>query len=571
MNLAQADAVFWQVDGASVTASPDGGRAKSGLHSMYYGVFVDQPATELFTTPLATVEAVATTDSINLGTVAPKLTFWQQISLADHRLVPPLTSRLTLDRGVVQLQLTDEPQAPWTHLYPLVNFYDSHVAENTFACAFDPIDDGNTEDDFFDPTDPWRDWGPSSTCPGELVWAHQGATAGPFNTANVGYATTPPAASDSPSLGSGTWVPAEIDLTEFRGRSARLRFLVTSIKLSTENWDQFTSNDNNGPLDDGWWIDDVRIDETLDLPAEFSNDTFDLRTCSGGQPCIEQCRLSGAPCSTANPCGVGQGDCVAPCPGGQSCAGPPPGCGANCSIAQANVFVEPPGPLNPASVTTSAPFTPVVVNAAAIAPPAGAVPSSVDACIGGFQQYRFCRSGDPDGSGPSLPDDDCDDVQDTGVSPWGPYAFSTLMPESTTTYAIEVRCQTAPDCRDGQALQIVVNCPGGSPNTLGLKQLRALTKTLLVWNGALNVDWLRGSFTTSDDVGEYVEDFFGFTVAATSVPMAGNPPAGTGYYYLVKRDGPVHSAVPGYTCGQVTWRSGGVPPEFGRDVAFGNP
>lgn len=590
MSLDQADAVFWQLDGQSVAGSPDGGRAKSGLHSMYYGVFIEQPAADLFTTPVSTVESVATIDPISLGTGSPTLTFWHQVSLADHRISPTNFSPWNaFDRGVLQIQVTDPTDtAPgnWANLSPVVNHYVSEAAENTFVCAFDPIDDGNDEDDFFDPTDPGRIWGPSSTCAGvalgpsnngvsrpSLTWSFQGDTStAPFDPANVGNATTPPAASDAPSLGTGTWVETQVDLTEYRGRRVRLRFLVASLKLSEETWfEEFNLSDD--PRDDGWWIDDLHIDETLDQPAEFSNDSFALGTCTGGgEPCIEQCRLTGTSCSTTSPCGPGEGDCVAPCPEGELCAGPPPDCGAHCSVAQANVFVEPFGLLNPGSVSTDAPGTMVCLNARE----SGVEPSWVDACIDGFLEYRFCKSGDPDGDGPSLPDDDCDDPYDSSLfNPseltWNLWPVRNLYPEVTTTYAFEVRCQTVPGCRDGETLEIIVNCPSGNPNTLGLQAVRAIDKELLTWNGSLDVDWLRGSFASSSEIGDYVADSFAFGADAMSVPMTDEPTPGTGFYYLVKADGPVNPFITDYLCDTATWRSGGDPPEVRRDQAFGDP
>jgi hypothetical protein len=581
-SLAQANAVFWQVDGAGVAASPDGGRAKSGTRSMYYGIFIDQPASDMFTTPVSTVEAVGTTAPVNLGIQAPKLSFWQQVSLMDYRILFNPRPGESLDRGVVQIQLTDEMDATpgsWANLSAVVNPYNSTVAENHFACTFDPIDDGNTEDDFFDPTEPSRELGPSSTCVWQWVWSFQGDTSeNPFDVANVGHATTPPESSDAPSLGTGTWVRSEVDLSRFRGRLARFRFLVTSIKLSAETYhDQFG---DNGSGDDGWWIDDIVVDETLAEPAVFSNDAFLLGSCSGtGEPCIGQCRLSLAPCSDTEPCDAEEGDCVIPCPPGDVCAGPPPDCGANCTEAQLNIFVEPDGPLNPASVTTSEPDEQVTLNfRAPVDPQTGAEPSWVDACIDGGLEFRFCISGDPDGDGPLEPDADCDDPSDGGgcatcVPQWWVGWMLFPSPDVVTTYAVEMRCSSVPGCTDGRTIEIFVECPSGSPNTMGLREIRALDRQTLSWRGVLDVDWLRGSFSSSAEIGNYDQDFTDVGSAVTSIPMTGDPPSGAGYYYLVKADGPVNPFLVDYFCDTVTWRSGGdaESTEPARNVAFGNP
>jgi hypothetical protein len=205
-------------------------------------------------------------------------------------------------------------------------------------------------------------------------------------------------------------------LTPFRGRRARLRFLVSALKAPPYGEQVWHSGVGHNEKDDGWWIDDILIEETLPEPAIFSNDEFLLGSCVGnGEPCIGQCRLSLAPCSSTSPCSEGEGNCVSPCPPGDLCSGPPPDCGANCSQARMNVWVEPDGPFNPAGVTTGAPSEIVRLNfAAGYNAATGAEPSWVDVCIDGFKEYRKCKGGDPDGSGPELPHLDSDGSRPPG-------------------------------------------------------------------------------------------------------------------------------------------------------------
>ena len=110
-------------------------------------------------------------------------------------------------------------------LEPYQNVYTSMDGPNFFGCAFDPIDDGSTEDDFFDPSDPNRVFGPSSICGPELTYTHAGETSNPFDPANVGSV-------DGPGLlgnwGLGTWVESKFDLSRFRGRSVRIRYLYSA-------------------------------------------------------------------------------------------------------------------------------------------------------------------------------------------------------------------------------------------------------------------------------------------------------------------------------------------------------
>ncbi|RLE20561.1 MAG: hypothetical protein DRJ50_10550, partial [Actinobacteria bacterium] len=408
MNLAQANAIFWQLDGSLIPGTPDGGRAHLGEKSMYYGIFIGQ-ADNHFGTPRTTVESVATLDMINLGADDPQLSFWHQISLIDYRAFSAHPGR-SLDRGVVQIQLHDAAGnqiSDWMNLLPIENGYDQQAESNYTNCMFDPMDDGNDEDDFFDPADPAREYGPSSTCYPSLSWAFMGSATGAFSTADVGNATTPPAASDAPSLGVGTWIESKIDLSEFRGRRAKLRFLVSALRTRPPTmfpniWELINEED------DGWWIDDIVIDETLTDPAGFHNDLFLLGSCSGtGGPCIGQCRSSSAPCSDTNPCDEGEGDCVNPCPAGEACSGPAPDCGSNCTEAEVNIFVEPGGPLNPASVSRAETSEQLTLNFTSYEP------SWVDVCVDGHREFRYCISGDPDGDSSGLPDADCDDPWDS--------------------------------------------------------------------------------------------------------------------------------------------------------------
>jgi hypothetical protein len=574
-NLAQSEAVFWQVDGDTVAESPDGGRARSGAHSMYYGVFLTDPNDD-FTTPLSIVEASGMTDPVHLGVGSPQLSFWHQISLADHRMIQA-PDRRSADRGVVQIQLagaSGESTTPWMNLQAIQNGYDEQNADNFFNCEFDPIDDGNTEDDFFDPTDPNREHGPSSTCYPEYTWAWMGSTVNDPEDGIHGHATDLPGTFGPGSLGDGTWVETQVDLTKFRGRSARFRFLVTSIK--TYAWNYFDQFGDNNEWDDGWWIDDVLVDETLDQPAEFTNDSFVLGSCSGtGVPCIGQCRTSLAPCSATVPCGAGEGDCVMPCAIGEVCAAPAPDCGTDCTEVQANLFVEPVGMQNPGTVSVTY-GDEVHLNAAASVDLAtGAEPSWADACIDGYLEYRLCVTGNPDGGGGADPDADCDDAVDRDlVTPaWSSTFLATVVPEIKTTYAVEVRCSNVPACRDSEIVEVVVECANGNPNTSGLKSLHAQDHETLAWVGALDVDWLRGSFVSAADIGSYTEDFTAFAADATSIPMDGNPPIGAGYYYLVKRDGFPGPFNPQYVCDSVTWRSGGGAErhEPARNFSFGDP
>ncbi len=279
VNPVHAAATFWQVDG-STTGSPDGGRAYTGSHSLYFGVYLDP--TLGFTTPTGTVEAVQTTGPINLGWSgsAPELSFKHQISLVDAETLG--LGRGALERGKVQAQLANAAGAPigdWQDLRPHHNPYDGQAADGIPRCMFDPVDDGTTEDDRYNSADPLVDAGPSSTCQNERVFSRQGDTYAPFAESGLGDAIDGPGLEGS--LGTGTWVETRLNLQRYVGRRIRLRFLLAGTKFDFETYESQQWL-NPGPADDGWWIDDVRVANVLDSPATVSidlNDNSSLLTC----------------------------------------------------------------------------------------------------------------------------------------------------------------------------------------------------------------------------------------------------------------------------------------------------
>jgi hypothetical protein len=176
-------------------------------------------------------------DPINLGVNVPELSFWHQISVFDGRGLNMPTAHNS-DRGVVQGKLVnqqDEDITEWFRLEPFQNSYDTQAHNNYFNCLFDPIDDGNTEDDFFDPLDPLRSYGPSSTCWPGFTYSCLGETALPFAVGNVCNASTEPAAdSHNNAFGFGTWIETKVNLSSFRGQRMKLRYLISGLRLNAK-------------------------------------------------------------------------------------------------------------------------------------------------------------------------------------------------------------------------------------------------------------------------------------------------------------------------------------------------
>jgi hypothetical protein len=294
------------------------------------------------------MEAVRLTNPINLAATgpAPELSYKQQVDLLDSRSIgaPPGDAPA---RYVTMLQLADPAGAPlgdWIKLEPYLNVYDQTGVDNYFNCMFDPIDDGNDEDDFFDPTDPDRRLGPSSTCKPEPTFSYLGETFLPFSPNRIGNASDGPGLQGS--LGKGTWVESRFSLDRFRGRRARLRFLNTDMKINGTNttWASLFSTLNPGPGDDGILIDDVQVTNALVQTVTMTSDTKPNAAL--------------------------------------------PGCGNTCNVVTAKLAADPPESL-------LAPGQVVELDA---------LDSVADRCLDGVLQFRFWIDGDGDGLGDGAQD-----------------------------------------------------------------------------------------------------------------------------------------------------------------------
>jgi hypothetical protein len=332
---APADNAYdWHVHGL---ASPDGGRAYLGNNSLHWGVHPGAPSVD--TTRLAQLDAIRSLLPVNLGWngVVPELSFKHQVGLVDADYDGNIGT--TLDRGVVQVQLANsagQAIGNWRNIRPYQNVYDSQAIDNYVQCFFDPTDDGNDEDDYFDPTDPSRRYGPSSTCFPEFAFSRLGAIfyTATFDPADIAHA------SDGPGLqgsrGPGTWVESKFSLDRYRGRRVRIRFLATSIEVYPGVTQEQALNWNPSPAEDGWYIDDIRVSNTLTSAATVRVDTSDRSAL--------------------------------------------PGCPAGCASLSASLVADP----NPSSM----PGQPIVLDASG---------SAADTCPGGPLLYRFWHDRNGDG------------------------------------------------------------------------------------------------------------------------------------------------------------------------------
>jgi hypothetical protein len=503
--LAQSNNVFWKVDGID-TGSPNGGRARTGNYSGYYGQYLTTPA-GAFTTPTATVESIATTAPINLGVPGPELTWYHQVSLIDGRglnmpYVPP--NLRSAGRGVIQVKTVDNAgndTSDWSNLQPYKNSYDTQAYDNYFNCYFDPVDDGTTEDDFFDPTDPDRRLGPSSSCYPEFNWSCQGDTNDPFQAENLCNAASGPGVQGS--LGPGTWVESRVDLSGLAGRRIKLRFIANEVKGGTfETYDAWFPNINSGgnaEVDNGWWIDDLNINQTFTNPATFTADADVVHHCTGNTSI--GC-LTNADCTAAGTTGP--------------CTGAAPQCGPTCTTVTANVVTTPNANGGAGAEAMSAPGQAIELDAS----------GSSGTCLDGTLQYQFRKNG-------SI----------VRLYTENPIYIDVPQSTGTTIYQTDVRCSTAQTCLGSATVNVTVNCPGGgnAPNPFFTDPIRATNKTTWAWTGATSFDLRQGTLNNPAGV---LPIFPPAYTGSTTTPAPGTsfvdatvPPANTGRWYLVKFTG----------------------------------
>ena len=483
----------WHIQANNV-ANCNSGRAFTGVQSLRWGTC---PATATSpvrdTTRMKQIDAVRTVNPIflPLASAAPELTWKHQVSLIDNRNIANFTAPgESTDRAVVQIQLADgsgNPVGDWTNLLAYENAYDQQGTDDFTNCTFDPIDDGNDEDDFFDPLDPLRVYGPSSTCFPEFVYARAGHTDWrlDFNVANIGLAGDGPGLQGNPGAGfrnPGTWVQPKVNLLGFAGRSVRIRFLATSIELgTTQLWDELFAVDNVVG-DDGWFIDDVRIDAALSSPLTIL---------------VDPASFTGLPCGA-------------------------------CSAVTAQLTATPTPPL-------AGPGQLITLNAQN---------STIDQCNNGIAQYQFWIDTNGNNTigdaGDTLLRDWTDNSQfiDTPNVTTG---YGVLVRCSTATSC---------DPTNSVKLTVGVNCPtagnakGPFDQAIKVDKVALLTaepdsNTTVNWAASRSYDLVRGDLialrASSGNYNGPVTACVGNNGSGTSVADATSPgAAGTGLFYLAR-------------------------------------
>jgi hypothetical protein len=493
----------WHIQRAD-PANCNSGRAFRGLQSLRWGTCPPTATTpRRDTTRMRQLDAVRTIDPINIpaASTGPELTFKHQVSLVDNRNIVAIPAFQTCDRGVVQVQVADlggNPIGNWVKISAYENAYDQQGTDNFANCTFDPVDDGNDEDDFFDPADPFRRSGPSSTCFPEFSYARGGHTDWrlDFNVNNVGLAVPGPGLQGELDTGfrnPGTWVQPRFDLSAYAAQRIRLRFLATTIELSaTQLWDGLFAVDNVVG-DDGWFIDDVQIMEALEAPMILEVDTASFAGLA--------------------------------CPA--------------CTLATAVLSASPPPPL-------SGPGQIVTLEASG---------SSLNACNDGNVQYQFWIDGNLNGVVGDAGDTLLRDWTDGSTfldAPQLTTRYGVRVRCSTATSCsgsavlnVGVNCPSTGNAKAefGQAIHV------GKASLAGVEPDPAVTVN---WPVTANVDLVRGNLialrAASGNYTGTVSTCLGNNVNANAVVDGTNPGAGGATYFLVRPTvAPFCNQTPGYT------------------------
>jgi hypothetical protein len=492
------------------------GRAYTGKQSVHWGVHANPTSPILDTYRFKQLDAIKTIAPINmpLGAANPELTFAQQISMIDNASGVNVTSGESPDRGVVEVQVAANgvPQGPWVKIYPYVNVYDEQGTDDFSNCLYDPTDDGNDEKSFFDPTDPNRFYGPSSTCFPEFNFVRQGQTdyRKTFDVNDIGLASDGPGypgcaggtclPANTPAVISnpGTWVRPKFQLNAFAAKTIRLRFITTTIELGDTQTANLFFARGDIPFDDGWFIDDIHIDQAVTSALTLNVDTATI---------------------TPIPCGA-------------------------CS-----------------NITPALTATPSVLSAPGQIVTLDAKNSTVDVCKNGVLQYQYWIDANVDSilgdgkcsiaTGTSCTvDANCPVGQtcvlDTLLRDWVDNSQYIDAPTTTTQYGIKVRCSTDTSCdtaTNSTVNNVVVTCPldaNGLLRTLRVSKpnigdAEPDNKANITWGDNVAVQVVRGDLLTLRSSGGITNvDTGGCLLNTTGTAVSDNtaPPTGAAFYLM---------------------------------------
>lgn len=456
-----------------------------------------------------------TGDNLLLGSGAPELQYWTQMSITDCRLMSgacwySFDAELTYicvdanNNGYCDTNETYQNVGTkgTEHWEPLHAYYSPETGirlNNLINCAYEPSDDGNSEETLY-PNE--LRTGPSSTCYPNMVDSCVGKTreGSPSDTPPVilepeCWPETGLESEGRVGNGEGTWVLRKYDLSPWKGQHVLFRWhhspqAVTGI----DNLADTGVGILYGNVDDGWFIDNVRVSGLASA--------LTLTTDNVGEATHQDC---GTACTSET---IVPRVVVVPYPRNDRNGAPKAAWGCTEStVAYCDMDID-----NAVDATTDdfesdAPGRPWIIDGRF---------TSVASCLGGTPEYRFSANS-------------------VVIRDWTTNNVLTVNPIVDTTYRVDVRCSTEPTCTNYTEFTITVP-GGGEACTLEVDSLLVATDGTISWTGAIGSwDTAKGNLADLLGSGDFsaAECLENNGVSTDSIDTA-VPDAGAGFYYLVR-------------------------------------
>ncbi len=275
----------------------------------------------------------------------------------------------------------------------------------------------------------------------------------------------------------------------------KLRYIVTGHKIPFETWEEAFAPFNPDSRDDGWWVDDIRVSESLASPAVLEVDTKILRHCAGD---------AGIGCLTSQ-------DCIDNATAGP-CVGDAPQCGPTCTTLSAEITTDPDETGGPLDELLVAPGQPITLGAS----------GSFGTCLDGALQYRFSKDGGT-----------------TVLRGFSENPIFIDAPQSDIDYVVDIRCSTdgplyecslpinSPNA--ARTVVVTVDCPTSAVGGVFETILAQADKTTWEWTTFASFDLLQGDLSGVSTYSGTIS-----TGAGTSFGDGTLPAPGAGTYYIVR-------------------------------------
>jgi hypothetical protein len=279
-------------------------KAFSGSLSLYGGHdgAFDLGADNSYDSNAMNTMCAAFTNQVNIGVAGnATMSIYHIIQMADDRTFN-VPAGNAVGRGIIEwaeVDVTGVPISGWNKLNGFQNnygntgvlqffvntifdsydeFYDAEnalgatpgwnpTAKNQVGVQYN-ADDIGSEDDYFDPNDPQRLYGPSGSCFPQFTYASLGDWTS-TNVKNSGKAFTD---GELGSVGTGVWVNSLFNLDAAGGKTIRVRFVLEDLDFIVGlPWTAAFGN-RLGNAFRGWRIDDIAMSGLVDTPLQLGVD-----------------------------------------------------------------------------------------------------------------------------------------------------------------------------------------------------------------------------------------------------------------------------------------------------------